>query len=174
MAKMTKKIALISLFIATTVFVIYYLEDEDNQFKFKLSLEGSLFKDTYFVQKKDGEVKLAIKSSETFISDDGKFMELKGVLIDFPEKNFKISAQKAEYYPESGDLYLKGGIEGTSDQIKITATEAHWKGSEKTLYSENPLIITGKNFSITGNGGKAKADLIELNKGVKAVVYSKN
>lgn len=171
---MGKKIALIAVFIAFVVSVIYYLEDEDNQFKLKLSLEGSLFKDTYFVQKKDGEVKLALKSSETFISDDGKFMELKGVLIDFPEKNFKVSAQKAHYYPELGDLYLKEGIEGSSDQIKITGTEAYWKGSEKTLYSENPLIITGKNFSITGNSGKAKADLIELNKGVKAIVYSKN
>lgn len=170
---MKRKIILSFFLVAITILIIYSFEEDENQIKMKLLLEGSTFKDTYFVQKKDGEVRVILQAAETFIADDGKLMELKDIIMNFPEKDFKVTARKGYYYQETGDLYLKEGIEGNSKDITIVGTEAYWKRNENTLYSEKPLTIIGRNFSIEGNSGKAKADLIELNKGVKAVVYSK-
>ncbi|MGC8938838.1 MAG: hypothetical protein ACP5KH_07650, partial [Thermodesulfovibrio sp.] len=62
---------------------------------------------------------------------------------------------------------------GFSKDYKIYGTEAYWSAKDKTLYSDNPLKIEGNRFIIEGNSGKASENLIELKKGVKAIVYSK-
>ncbi|MEN2986459.1 MAG: hypothetical protein ABDH16_07385, partial [Thermodesulfovibrionaceae bacterium] len=66
-----------------------------------------------------------------------------------------------------------GLIEAQGKNFKVYAEEAYWNPQDKTIYSEKPLKIETKKFTIEGNSGKANANLIELNKGVKAVVHIK-
>lgn len=158
--------------VITLVSVLDYL-DRESPVKVKVSMEGSFFKDAQFIQKKDGQLKLQLFSQQAFMSDDGKLMELQGLTMFFPEKNFTVKARKGFYWTESGDLILSEGIEGISKDYKIYGSEAYWIAKDKTLYSDNPLKIEGSRFIIEGNSGKASENLIELKKGVKAIVYSK-
>ncbi|GAB5047112.1 LPS export ABC transporter periplasmic protein LptC [Thermodesulfovibrio sp. TK110] len=152
--------------------VLNYLERESSV-KVKVSMEGSFFRDAQFIQKKDGQLKLQLFSKEALMSDDGKLMDLRELTMFFPEKNFTVKAKKGFYWTESGDLILSEGIEGISKDYKIYGTEAYYSAKDKTLYSDNPLKIEGSRFLIEGNSGKASENLIELKKGVTAIVYSK-
>lgn len=153
------------------VLAIEYLHKE-SQVKLKVSMESFFFKEAEFIQRKDGQLKMKVSSEEVFISEDGKSMSLHQLTMFFPEKDFTIKAKKGVYCPDLGDLFLSEGIEGFSKDFRIYGVEAYWSGKHKTLYSEKPLKIEGGRFSIEGGSGKATADLIELKKGVKAVVYS--
>lgn len=164
----------IALVFMVVLFAILGYMDKESQIKVRVSMEGSFFKDAEFIQKKDGQVKLQLSSREAFMSDDGKLMEMKYLTMFFPEKEFTVKSQKGFYYTESGDLLLTEGIEGFSKDYKVYGTEAYWNAKDKTLYSEKPLKIVSNRFSIEGSSGKASADLIELKKGVVAIVYSKN
>lgn len=167
-----KKIILIFAAVTALVLIFEYM-DKESPLKVKVSMEGSFFKDAEFIQKKDGQLKLKLSSKEAFMSDDGKLMSLKDLTMFFPEKEFTVKAQKGFYYPDSGDLFLSDGIEGFSKDYKVYGTEAYWSAKDRTLYSDKPLKIEGSRFLIEGNSGKAQADLIELKKGVKAIVYAK-
>lgn len=147
--------------------------DKDSHVKVKMSMEGSVFKNVSFIQKKEGQLKLKISSQEAFMDEEGKLIELNYPVMFFPEKEVSVKAYKGYYYPESGDLFLKDNIEGSSKDYKIFGTEIYWNSKDKTLYSEKPLRIEGKKFTIEGNAGRATSDLIELKKGVRAIVYSK-
>ena len=169
-----KKIVLILaglISVGILLLVIDYM-DKESPIKVKISMEGSVFQGAEFIQKKDGQLKLKLASDEAFMSDDGKFMDLKNLTMFFPEKEFTVKAQRGFYYPETGNLTLSGGIEGFSKNYTVYGTEAYWSPKEGTLYSEKPLKIETKKFSINGNSGKANADLVELNKGVVAIVYA--
>jgi len=155
------------------IFLIVNYMDKDSQVKVKISMEGSVFKDVAFIQKKDGQIKLKLASAEAFMSDDGKLLELNYPVMFFPDKEVTVKAHKGYYYPETGELFLREAIEGLSKDYKILGTEFYWNSKDKTLYSEKPLRIEGKRFTIEGNSGRATADLIELKKGVRAIVYSK-
>lgn len=170
-----KKIILIFVAIVAIVILVVTLDymDKESQIKIKVSMEGSFFKDAQFIQKKDGQVKMQLSSKEAFMSDDGKLMEMRYLTMFFPEKDFTVKSQKGIYYPESGDLILSENIEGLSKDYKVYGTEAYWNAKDKTLYSDKPLKIVSSRFSIEGSSGKASADLIELKKGVVAIVYSK-
>lgn len=160
----------ITAFIAVVLVIIDYMEKEPI-IKTHVSMEGSAFKNAQFVQKKNAQLKMSIISEEAFISDDGKFIELKSLTMFFPEKNFTVKAKKGFYYTESGNFILSEEIAGFSKDFKIYATEAYWDAKDNTLYSEKPLKIEGSRFYIEGNTGKANAELIELKKGVMAIVY---
>lgn len=170
-----KKIILIFAVIVVIAILLITLDymDKESQIKVRVSMEGAFFKDAEFVQKKDGQMKLQLFSREAFMSDDGKFMDMKYLTMFFPEKEFTVKSQRGFYYPESGDLILTEGIEGLSKDYKVYGTEAYWSAKDKTLYSEKPLKVVSSKFSIEGSSGKASADLIELKKGVVAIVYSK-
>ncbi|MCS7164551.1 MAG: LPS export ABC transporter periplasmic protein LptC [Thermodesulfovibrio sp.] len=157
------------LFLAIT---IDYMERE-SPIKAKTLMEGSFFKDTEFIQKKDGVLKIQVSSTETFMSDDGKLIEMRYLTIFFPERDFTVKSRKGIYYLDSGDLILTEAVEGIAKDYKVYGSEAYWSAKDKTLYSEKPLKIVGSSFSIEGNSGKANANLIELKKGVVAIVYSK-
>lgn len=157
------------LFLAIT---IDYMERE-SPIKAKTLMEGSFFKDTEFIQKKDGVLKIQVSSTEAFMSDDGKLIEMRYLTIFFPERDFTVKSQKGIYYLDSGDLILTEAVEGIAKDYKVYGSEAYWSAKDKTLYSEKPLKIVGSSFSIEGNSGKANANLIELKKGVVAIVYSK-
>jgi len=165
-------IIVISLFSAVVILLISNMEKESS-IKVKISTEGSIFKDAQYIQKKDNQVKLLLNAKETIMSEDGKIMKLKEVSIFFPEKNFTVNAIKGYYYPDKGDFTLIENVEGISKDFKVIATEVFYSGKDKTLYSEKPLQIRGKNFIIDGNSGKATSNLIELKKGVNAIVYPK-
>lgn len=164
----------ISLIFVGLLFISLSYMDKESQTKVMMSMEGSFFKEAEFIQKRDGQVKLHLSSKEVFMSDDGKLIEMKYITIFFPEKEFTVKSKKGFYYTESGNLILTEGIEGFSKDYKVYGTEAYWNAKDKTLYSEKPLKIVSNKFSIEGSSGKASADLIELRKGVVAVVYSKN
>lgn len=170
-----KKIILAFVSIAVIGLILLLLDfaEKDSPLKMKLSMEGSVFKDVEFIQRKQGQLTVKLTAKESIMSDDGKKMELAYITMFFPEKNFTVKAKKGFYYTESGDLILTDGIEGVSKDYKVSGTEASWNAKDRTLYSEKPLRIEGEKFVIEGNSGKATSDLIELKKGVKAIVYSK-
>uniref|UniRef100_A0A7C4AJ50 LPS export ABC transporter periplasmic protein LptC n=1 Tax=Thermodesulfovibrio aggregans TaxID=86166 RepID=A0A7C4AJ50_9BACT len=153
--------------------IIDYIEKE-TPIKMRVSVEGSVFKNAQFIQKKNNQLKLSVTSEEAFISDDGKLIELKSLKMFFPEKEFTVKAKKGFYYTESGDFILSEEITGFSKDCTVYGTEAYWNAKDNTLYSEKPLKIEGKRFYIEGNTGRANAELIELKKGVMAVVYPKS
>lgn len=163
----------ITAFVAVLLVIIDYMEKEP-VIKMSVAMEGSQFKNAQFIQKKNAQVKMSVASEEAFISDDGKFIELKSLTMFFPEKNFTVKAKRGFYYTESGDFILSEEITGSSEDFKIYATEAYWDAKNNTLYSEKPLKIEGNKFYIEGNTGKANAELIELKKGVMAIVYPKS
>ncbi|WP_353683610.1 LPS export ABC transporter periplasmic protein LptC [Thermodesulfovibrio sp. 3907-1M] len=170
-----KKLVLVFAGIIIVVILLVVLDylDKEHPVKVKVSMEGSFFKDAQFIQKKDGQLKLQLFSKEALMSDDGKLMDLRELTMFFPEKNLTVKARKGFYWIESGDLILSEWIEGFSKEYKIYGTEAYWSAKDKTLYSDNPLKIEGNRFIIEGNSGKASENLIELKKGVTAIVYSK-
>ncbi|MCS7215699.1 MAG: LPS export ABC transporter periplasmic protein LptC [Thermodesulfovibrio sp.] len=170
-----KKLILISFafFIIVALLVSLDYFEKESQVTVKVSMEGSFFRDTEFIQKREGQLKLKLSSKEAFMSDDGKLMDMRYLTILFPEKEFTVKSKRGLYYPESGDLFLTDGIEGFLKDYKVYGSEAYWSAKDKTLYSEKPLKIVSNRFSIEGNSGKANADLIELKKGVVAIVYSK-
>jgi|GEM_PF-562999 LPS export ABC transporter protein LptC len=174
--KSDMRVVLIIAMILVSAIVILLVSDveKESSVKVKISMEGSTFKNAKYIQKKDNQVKLILNTKETFMSDDGKLMELREVSIYFPEKNFTVNATKGYYYPDKGDFILTESVEGISKDFKVIATEVFYSGKDKMLYSEKPLQIRGKNFIIDGNSGKATSDLIELKKGVNAIVYPKN
>jgi len=171
---MKKLISIFSgIFIVGILLVVLDYLDKESSVKVKVSMEGSFFKDAKFIQKKDGQVKLQLFSKQAFMSDDGKLMDLRELTMSFPERDLTVKANKGFYWIESGDLILSEGIEGFSKDYKVHGTEAYWSAKDKTLYSDNPLKIEGSRFFIEGNSGKASENLIELKKGVRAIVYSK-
>lgn len=161
---------LVLLFILS--FVILSHMEQETPVKFKIGIEGSTFKDLRFIQKREGQIKLNLYSKEAFLYDEGKLMELKELTIFIPERDFKVFAQKGFYNLETGNFSLREMIEGITKDLKILAIEADWDSKSKVLYSEKPIKIEGKKFKIEGGSGKADESLIELKKGVRAIVYS--
>lgn len=170
-----KKVLFILLLLISSVgiFFIIGLLDKEESVKVKLSMEASVFKDVYFMQKKDGDLKLKLYAKEALMNEDAKTLELKSLSMFFPEKEFTVKAKKGIYSTDSGDILLREEVEGYSKDLTVYGSEAQWNGKEKMLISDKPLKIQGNRFIIEGNAGIAKADLIELREGVRAIVYSK-
>lgn len=168
-----KALSVLLIFVVVSL-VIYLSDDEDSLERVKVSTKGSLLRDTILIQKRDGELRFELKAKETIISEDGRLIEMKDVQLNFHERDLRVTAKEAHYFQDSGDLNFSGGIVGTSKELTLTATDAHWRAHERTLYSDRAITIEGKGFFIVGNSGKAKGDSIELNRGVKAIVFIKN
>ncbi len=171
-----KKAIFISVILICLVILNFILDymDKESPLKTKISMESSFFREIEFIQKREGNLKLKLYSQEAKMLEDGKILELGYITMFFPEREFTVKAKKGTYYIETGDIVLKEEIEGFSKDYTILGTEATWIGKDKTLYSDKPLKIKNERFVIEGNAGIARADLIELKKGVTAVVYSKN
>ncbi len=167
-----KKSILFLVLLVILLFIILSHIEQETPIKVKIGIEGSTFKDLEFIQKREGQIKLNLYSKEAFLYDEGKLMELKELTIFIPERDFKVFAQKGFYHLETGDFSLREMIEGITKNFKILASEANWDSKSKVLYSEKPIKIEGKKFKIEGGSGKADESLIELKKGVKAIVYS--
>ncbi len=159
--------------VCIVLIVLVGLMNKEESPKIKISMEGSIFKEIQFIQKKNSYVKFELFSQEAMISDDGKVITLSNLTMIFPEKEFTVKAKNGFYYSESGDILLKDEIEGISKNYKVYGTEAYWDAKSRTLHSEKPLKLVGNKITIEGNEGAASADLIELKKGVKAIVHSK-
>lgn len=159
------------LLIGILLILIFSHMDQESLIKVRIGLERSTFRDLEFIQKRGGQIKINLYSKEAFLYDDGKLMELRELTIFLPERDFKIFALKGIYHTETGDFSLMEMIEGITKNLKILAQEAIWDSQNKVLYSEKPIKIEGKNFTIEGNFGSANENLIELKKGVKAIVY---
>lgn len=167
-----KKIVLFLVLLFMLSFVILSHMEQETPAKFKIGIDGSTFKDLQFIQKREGQLKLNLYSKEAFLYDGGKQMELKELTIFIPDRDFKVFAQKAFYNLETGNFSLREMIEGTTKDLKIFTIEANWDSKNKVLYSEKPIKIESKKFKVEGGSGKADESLIELKKGVKAIVYS--
>ena len=152
--------------------LVNFINKEESP-KIKISMEGSIFKEIQFIQKKNENIKFELFSQEAMMSDDGKVINLRNLMMFFPEKEFTVKAKSGFYYLESGDILLRDEIEGVSKNYKIYGTEAYWDAKNRTLHSEKPLKLVGNKLTIEGNEGTASADLIELKRGVRAIVYSK-
>lgn len=167
-----KKTIFFLILLVILLFIIFSYMEQDSPIKVKVGIEGSTFKDVQFVQKRDGQIKLNLYSKEVLLYDEGKLMELKELTIFLPERDFRVFAQKGFFYMETGNFSLMEEVEGTTKNLKILAKEANWDAKNKLLYSEKPIKIEGKAFIIEGNSGNANENLIELKKGVRAIVYS--
>ncbi len=168
---MRKNIFLL-VFIIALLFFIFSSMDRELPLRVKMGLEGSTFKELQLIQKKEGHIKLVLNSKEAFLYGGGQLVELRDLAIQIPEREFKVFAKKGLYNLETGDFSLREMIEGISKNFKILAEEANWDSKNRILLSEKPIIIEGKRFTIEGNAGKANESLIELKKGVKAIVQT--
>ncbi|MCX7988989.1 MAG: LPS export ABC transporter periplasmic protein LptC [Thermodesulfovibrio sp.] len=167
-----KKTIFFLILVVILFFIIFSYMEQDSPIKVKVGIEGSTFHDVQFLQKREGQIKLNLSSKEAFLYDEGKLMELKDLTIFLPERDFKVFAQRGFYYMETGDFTLIEMVEGITKNLKILAKEANWDAKNKLLYTEKPIKIEGKSFTIEGNSGNANENLIELKKGVRAIVYS--
>lgn len=171
---MIKKFILITLITAGVISLILLFENMEKEPQIKLNLEGgvSVFKNAKFIQKKDGKVIIEINSEEAVLNNNNQ-MSLQNITMFFPEKEFTVKAQRGIYYTDSSEFLLNGWIEVDGKNFKIYGQQAYWSPKDRTIYSDKPLKIETKRFIVEGNSGKANANLIELDKGVRAVVYVK-
>ncbi len=167
-----KKNIFLLVFIIALLFVIFSSMERESPLKVKVGLEGSTFRELQLTQKREGHIKLVLNSKEALLHRGGQLVELRDLTILIPEREFKVFAQKGLYNLETGDFSLREMIEGISKNFKIRTEEANWDYKNKILLSEKPIRIEGKRFTIEGNAGKANESLIELKKGVKAIVHT--
>lgn len=169
---MRKKFLLLFLFSALFI-VVFYFSEQDAPVKVKIATEGSMLKDVQFMQKKDGMIKLNVHAKNAFLQEDQRTLKLEQLMIFIPERDFKVTANLGYYDIESGNLTLLENVEGLGRNFKLKTSEASWDSKEKSLFSDKPIIVEGKKFTIEANAGIANENLIELKKGVRAFVYLK-
>ncbi|MFC3033009.1 LPS export ABC transporter periplasmic protein LptC [Pseudoalteromonas fenneropenaei] len=93
------------------------------------------------------------------------------------QQSWQLTANEATLY-ENNTLILEGNVvatnQGEASMVeKITAAHIRVDINNKTLLSEQPVVISGPNLTITGKGLHAdlNTDIIELNNHTRTTYY---
>lgn len=110
--------------------------------------------------RQDGKKKWHILGESANILD--KFVYLRNVALTAygDENTATLSAAEGTYNRESQDMQLeKDVLVTTADGARLTTDSLDWHSNEKTITTEDNVLISRNNIQTSGRGGSFKSDL---------------
>lgn len=145
------------------------LEEEDVDDP--LGLEpGQVVKDAFLtLYSSEGTTRWEVRGEEAVRRDEAQELTLEPVEVDsfladgegdFPaDRDYDLTGDRGLYLEVEGLLTLFGEARLESENLTFTSADISWQQESDRISSEQPTEIFGNNFTATGSGFEAEADL---------------
>lgn len=121
------------------------------------SEEGLKLKNIHYTQDDPDEgVKWTLDAKEVKFSKDRQIFSFRNFRLKLEPENrpsMELAGENGDYDKNSGEINLRGDLKGSTDNgYRITANHLLYQQKEGYLKTEEPIIINGPFFSVTGKG----------------------
>ena len=119
--------------------------------------EGIRLKDIHYTQNDpDDAVKWTLDAKEVRFTQNNNFFSFMDFRLKLAPENkpaIELKGKKGDYNKNSGEINLRGGLQGYSDSgYRIMTDHILYNQKEGILKTEKPVKIIGPFFSISGKG----------------------
>jgi LPS export ABC transporter protein LptC len=119
--------------------------------------EGFRLKDIHYTHSdSDEKVTWLLDATEVTFSKDRRFMSFRHFRLQVQPQDrprVELTGEKGDYDTETGELVLKGGLKGKTDNGYTIETESAVYNQKKgDLQTHDAVLISGPLFSIRGRG----------------------
>lgn len=119
--------------------------------------EGVRLEDIHYTHSDpDAKVTWLLDANEVIFSKDRRFMSFRHFRLQVQPQDrprVELTGEKGDYDTETGELVLRGGLKGKTDNGYTFETEsAVYNQKRGDLETHEPVLISGPLFSIRGRG----------------------
>lgn len=133
---------------------------------------SSFMEDVSIVYKDNGAVKWQLHAGRAdFVGKSD--IDLKNITISLPERGLTLTSGGGTYNMETRDFSIAGDINAISKDYEIRASSLRWDASRNNLVSDKRVSISGRHFTIEGQGLTASPETAKLKENVRAVFHAK-
>ncbi len=159
------------LFLISITIILYFISSERKGANVRELVRGSVMKDVDIIHFKETRKDWTARVREAFFRSDNELVDLKGVRLDYPERELQLRARVGVYDLGSGRIKLKKDIRGTVRDTEFSSASLTYNPDNNMILAKKGIIIKGKRFRVTGDSGKIVDGMMRIQGNVNAVFY---
>ncbi len=139
---------LVSLIMIFLFVILYCLFKDDNINEFIQYNDKSYMENVKIIHKRENITKWTAHIKNIFFQKNDNDAKIEDILLNFPEKNIVLSAEKGNIDFNKNIINLKDKVTSFHEKFKIITDNIYWDISQDNLTSESEVLITSKRFRI--------------------------
>ncbi len=138
------------------------------------SFQTSTMQKLYLTHREDNKVEWELSAREAMFPPGRREVFLKFISLTINQSpKIYITSGSGIYRVEEGDFILNKTVELNMEDTKFMTNTLKWDSKGHLITTDDPVRLTGKNFSIDGTGliAKTEQQKARILKNVKAIYY---